>query len=250
MAKMLALFLAFLVSGGMQNPGPSVTGARASAVTNPYTFSQYAYYVLSASSLASITSNSVTVSAGDFAFQACRGASSPTSVAGSSAPASTVNALPIQYFSSGANASYLNTFWYPSLSAGATTFTCTPSASELYQSMTVIIYHHSGTPAILSASTTHGSCTAVTSCTSTAFSTASTALVIDCASEDGTSTWTAGLIGGSGSNLRGVDNTPVTSSSAALGCEDIFFSSAQSSITAAIGTAVSGDFGYTVAAFN
>jgi len=96
---------------------------------------------------------------------------------------------------------------------------------------------------------TGGTNTVSASFTSPSFSTTASGLITLCASLNSVSTsWAAGLIGGTTAILRQTSASSTAVASDA-GCEDTIPSAAQSAITAAITYGVTGNFAGTVAAF-
>jgi hypothetical protein len=215
------------------------------AGASTYTFSQYTFVAEQSSSLASITSPSITTTAGDVAIVWCRSqASTVTSITATDSKSDAFTALTFRTASSpgAAQGSYsLN------LAGGSTTFTCTPNVSVAFQAMVVLVYNHSGAAATFDTQTgnTHSSTSTATSPT---FSTSTAGLVIMCGSVNGFRTFTAGNIGGSASTLRGVSAASLVTTSDA-GCEDKQFVAAQTNITAAITANTLVNWDETVVAF-
>ena len=191
-------------------------------------------------SVASLTSDTnLTLSSGNLVVISCRSGGDRTFTFSDSA-GSTYSSITRQLWL-GSGASFQIGYTLNSAS-GSSSFTCTPSSNASNMALVVLRYSVSGGTPVLdtSASTT---ATSSTSWTSPSFSTASGGLVVACATVAAVAAYTAGAIGGNTATHRNPGYDFDT------GCEDTTFSSAQSSITAAISTAGSNDWGGSVIAF-
>jgi hypothetical protein len=233
--------------------GGGVFGNRTAGGGSPstYTYSTYTYVAeTGGTNVASITSPSISLSAGDFAWGECRaGTSSLTSDLLSDSCSDSFSHLTLS--SSAAVGASQGNYSLSSV-GGSCSFTCTPSASSPYQAMAVMVFHHSGAAAVYNAGTdVNGSagCGAGT-CTSGSFSTGAPALVIFCLTMNTNgSTFTAGLIGGTSSTLGGVSGSSLTGTADA-GCEYEWFSSTQSGITSGMSHSSGSAVLWNGAAFN
>ena len=214
-----------------------------------YVFSQYAYGPESSGPV-NVTSNTVTVTQGDFAVQWCRENSAfPGGILANDSANDPVVSSPPNQVSWGSGPYAAQMFYYPILTGGSQTFTCSTSGIlDSGFSTTVLIYHHTGsTPTLMSY--TPGSCASGTGCTSGSTAVTGPALVVYCATQNTTAAvFTAGSVGASSGTLRGVSNSSLTTASDA-GCEDASFVSAQGSVTASMTSNTAAEWGYTIAAF-
>ena len=144
----------------------------------------------SSTTLASITSPSLTLPSGALVGVYCRGPAALTSITVTSNPSTTWTQETLQSFS-GQQAAQLS---IGSPAAGATTFTCSPNTSSGFQSMIVFV----ATGTLGTINTTVGSAvTSAASVTSPAFTTSGRTLTIMCAGTVSlSSTYTPGVMGG------------------------------------------------------
>ena len=201
---------------------------------------------------ASITSPSLTLSAGQMVDVYCRnGTSTANAFTFSSTPSNTWVALSAQAMN---NSEGNGQFGYAfNVGAGSTTFTCTPATSAGYMSMIVLVY--STSPIFSTLNTTVG--TSAFSApgetfTSPAFSTTQAGVIVLCSSA-GTAAdgWTAGTIAGSSATIRQVAASGGIGSNSDAACEDIISATSQTSVTGTITLSASGrGYSLTVGAFN
>ena len=201
---------------------------------------------------ASITSPSLTLSAGQMAIVFCRNATtSANAFTFSSTPSNTWVALTNQ--PGGTNNPNATMGYAFNVGAGSTTFTCTPATSAGYMSMIVLVY--SASPIFSTLNTTVG--TSAFSApgetfTSPAFSTTQAGVIVLCSSA-GTAAdgWTAGTIAGSSATIRQVAASGGIGSNSDAACEDIISATSQTSVTGTITLSASGrGYSLTVGAFN
>jgi len=237
MKKILCLLFSGVLAFGQSTSQAFLFSQKMSALT--FTFQDFTNGGENGGSVASLTSDSnLTLSSGNLVVIACRSGGDRTFTFSDSA-GSTYSTITRQLWL-GSGASFQIGYTLNSAS-GSSSFTCTPSSNASNMALVVLRYSVSGGTPVLdtSASTTASSST---SWTSPSFSTASGGLVVACATLANIATYTAGAIGGNTATLRGP--SPFDT-----GCEDTTFSSAQSSITAAISTGGSNDWGGSVIAF-
>jgi len=198
-----------------------------SSGASTYTFVDYTYVAVNASSLASITSPALTLSAGDFAVVAWRGVitSSPTF---SNSCGDTFTELTGTVW---VGVAYFQMAYVLSTCSGSITFTVTPTSSTTFQSMTVLHYSHTGAAASFDSQVTDTAGPGANSITSTSFNTSAAGLTIFCSTLDGSVPFSVGNIGGSAGTERG---RSAASGNADMMCEDRQFGSAQTGITAAM----------------
>ena len=221
-------------------------GSRGTA--SNFTFSQYAYGAESAGP-DNVTTNTVTVSQGDFAVQWCREASLFSGMTAQNSNLDPVFSSPPNTVSWGTGPSMAQMFYYPSLTAGSQSFTCSTTGTlDSGFSAVVLIYHHSGgTPTLTSNAI--GSCASGTSCTSGAITVTGPSLVVYCGTQSTTSAvFTADSIGASSATLRGVSNSSLATASDA-GCEDATFTAPQGTITGSLTSNTAATWGITAAVF-
>jgi hypothetical protein len=187
---LIKLGLALALFAGIAHAQSANNGYPYSSLSVP-AITQYTFVAeKNSTSIASITSPSLTLPSGAFVGVFCRGPAALTSIVVTSSPSTTWTAEALQSFS-GQQAAQLS---IGSPAAGATTFTCTPNTSAGYQSMIVFVV----TGTLGTVNTTVGSAvTSATSVTSPAFTTTGRTLTIMCAGTVSlSSTYTPGLIGG------------------------------------------------------
>lgn len=226
----------FPIVGG--KGGTGITGAGST-----FTFVTYTFVAENSAAVSSVTSPALTLTAGDFVVWFCRASTSST-VTVSSTPANTV-------------ATFSQVTWptsHPAIfayilnaSAGSTTVTCSFSTAATFSSMVVLQYHHSGSAASLDMQDVGSHVSGLV--TSNPFNTTGTpGLVIQCATWAAPVVAAAGTIGGVTATVRGVSNASL-STTADAACQDVTFAGTQTGITAVIGTASTGNSGYSVGAF-
>ena len=110
------------------NPTPSVAMNTAYTVTGNPTVSSSYYYAKASTSVASLTSNSVSSPAGTLVFANCEGSSSPTSFPISDNASGGTNTWHLMSLISGTGVGNMQVSW-SLLSYPITTVTCTPSTS-------------------------------------------------------------------------------------------------------------------------
>ena len=208
------------------------------------TFVQYTFVAETNSTpVASITSPAITLTAGDFTYVSCRNGGSSVADVVTSSPANTFTPLTLQNL---AGLGTLQASYSFGGGAGSTTFTCTPTTSQAFQSM-VVLQYHPGSTTVLDTQV-GGSVSANTTWTSPSFTTTAAGLVIACASTNNSGVViSAGTIGGTSANLRGAAAAS-TGSASDQACEDLGESGAQVGITATLTTG-SVDWVGTVGAF-
>ena len=200
---------------------------------NSAIFKQYTYVPeRNSASIASITSPSIVLAAGDFVVVSCGTPENLTSSVATSTPANTFAPLT---FANNANGTGIQTSYAMNVSAGSTTFTCTPNASAGYQSMVVLDYSGVATSAALDVNIGDGS-QWDPGYVSAPFSTTSSAteLMLLCGRwGDFTKTFTAGSMGAASAVLRGVSGSSITGN-ANQACEEVTTTATQTNITASL----------------
>jgi hypothetical protein len=181
--------------------------AGTTSLSFPYTYSQYTFVSeTNSSNIASITSPSITIGAGDLLFVACRVGSNPGNITVTSSQSDTFTQL--SYANNGSTS--LRGSYTVSAVGGATTLTCTPSSSGPFQSMIVLDYtkNASATGALESSSDVSGACSGsgITYCTTPLFTTThSQDLTIYCGTVNSNSLfWNPGQIGHQFGVIRGL----------------------------------------------
>ena len=199
----------------------------------------------------SITSPSLTLSAGQMAIVFCRNATaSANAFTFSSTPSNTWVALSAQAMN---NSEGNGQFGYAfNVGAGSTTFTCTPATSAGYMSMIVLVYSTSPIFSTLNTTAGTGGQAGGATFTSPTFSTTQAGVIVMCTTASvASSSWTAGTIAGSSATIRQVSNTGGTGATADAACQDIISNAAKTSVTGTITLSSSGrDYALTVGAFN
>ena len=232
--KRLLLFLLFASPARAQFAVPAYRpNSSAGGGASTYTFSQTTFVAENSSTVASITSPAITVTAGDVAIVWCRSQlSTVTSITASDSTSSFYTALTFRSASSpgAAQGSYSL-----SLGGGSTTFKCTPNVSVAFQAMIVLVYHHSGSAATFDTQTGNTP-VSVTTATSPSFTTSAASLIVMCGTINGATTFTAGSIGANTATVRGIAGASGSTDGV---CEDTQFGSNQTSITASVTSAVS-----------
>jgi hypothetical protein len=202
---------------------------------------------------ASITSPSLTLSAGQMVDVYCRnGTSTANAFTFSSTPSNTWVALTNQ--PGGTNNPNATMGYAFNVGAGSTTFTCTPASSAGFMSMIVLVYSTNPIFSTLNTSTGAVDTSGANTITSSSFSTTQAGVIVMCTTASiATGTWGAGTIAGSSATVRQVANTGGIGATADAVCEDIISNSSQSSVTASTNLATGGpgrNFTFTVGAFN
>lgn len=236
----------------MQVPGNMPTAIVSAGLppTPVLTYSKTTWVPEDGSSVASITSQAITLGSGDFVVMMCRGNTTTATITASSTPSNSVTALSPQTDGAGGNS--IRTFYFPTVSSGSTTFTCSFSPNVSFTGMVVLDYTNTGsTPVLDTSASSSGNSTSIAGAS---FSTSAAALIVFCASVGGNnSTFSANSIGANTGVLQGANS--MNGNSQGIGnpedsaCEDTKFSSAQSSITANMGYGFSHTYATTVMAF-
>ena len=198
---------------------------------------------------ASITSPSLTLSAGQMAVVNCRNATSTANAfTFSSSPSNTWSSIAVQTQASAGN----NQMGYAfNVGAGSTTFTCTPATSAGYMSMIVLVYSASPIFSVLNTSTGNPQGAGFTTVTSPSFTTTQAGVIVMCATiSSANDTWSAGTIAGQTATIRQVANTGGVGAEADAACEDIISGSSQASVTASINWQSSQAISFSGGAFN
>jgi hypothetical protein len=190
-------------------------------------------------SSATVSCSGPTLTAGDVVAVFCRssGNSATFTVADGT---NTYTAGP---FNSSSSPSISDAILYSiGVASGSPTFTCTANSPQSFLDI-VVVQYHPGTLSTVDAAPTGNIVTGNTVWTSSSFSTStSTGLIIACGDPNFASgSLTAGLIGSTTATMR-------QTSSNGPGCEDTIPGSSQSSITAAMSSGSSGNWGGTVLA--
>ena len=200
-----------------------MAGPGISATSGTYTYVTWTYVADTGTTThTSITSPAITLTAGDFIFMHCRAAGG-TSYAFSSSPANTFTSL--TFLSNPTSATVSEAAYVLSAGSGSTTFTCTPSSTQQYQSMVVLQYHHSGNAATFMTGTDVSSVSkcgsvSVNPCISNPYNVLQGGLVIYCATvNELTYHFTPNSIGPGTPAIRGQSASTLTSA-ADSGCAD------------------------------
>jgi len=239
---LISLLLVFqaTVVGPVKIAGPVGLGGG-----GPLAYNTYTYVVENGSSVASITSPSITLPNQARVIVFCRdGSGSSHSITATSTPANTFTALSSGFASGVGNAQFSYAL---TVGAVATTFTCTPPSSQQYQGMVVVVW--TGGPGIADGPSQTAT-TGFNPATAT-FSTATAVEIVwECVSGASNAGWTVGAIGGTTAILGGISNTPlVGGTSADAACEYRITSSLISSGTANLSHGAGTDGVGIVAAF-
>ncbi len=205
---------------------PMATGANTVApVSGTYTFSQTTQ-CQSASGVYTCTTPSMSVGSGDLVHLFCFSYGHSTSNSFSTSPSVSLTSILNQsYGSAGPQGT---SEYFVSAGAQSMTFTCSTPNSPV--SLIVLDYAYSGTGVTLDTDigSTQNATTALSSGT---FSTTVPDLVVFCAGDTNSLTYTAGTIGSATGTLRGFSSGSASSAGNAV-CEDASLSSAQGSIKA------------------
>lgn len=218
-------------------------GAVVAATLNGPTFTAPTYVQTCTTAASSGSTNSVsctmTVNAGDFAFVMCRGGSDGDTYTATSSPSNTFTPIAGDEAAGSSQASYAF-----GLAGGSTTFTCTNSTAQVYQTMQVLEYQP-GSITSLAASAPTAIASNTSTFTSASINTTGPTFVISCADADfaGTSP-TPGTINGTAANNRTVN------SSGESYCEDLALASSQTGVTATLSTSNAGWWEGVIAAFH
>lgn len=215
----------FLLCGFMQNPGPAITGGVASQAAAGPSYSASTYTLLGGSGAASVTTaTGLAVTAGDIGVFICRQFTSSTTFSGTDSSSDAFSSLPAAEQSAGSS----QVFYKIGLSASTSmTFTCNSTVTTGYLGISAVVYHPGFVTTELPAGSGSGLYT-----TSPTFSTTAKGMIVMCGDSDSGGTVTAGLIGGVAATLR-------NGGAGYLVCEEVFTTTAQSSITAALTNATS-----------
>ena len=196
----------------------------------------------------SITSPSLTLSAGQMVDVFCRNATATANAfTFSSTPSNTWNSVANQLNSTfGGNAQMGYAF---NVGAGSTTFTCTPASSAGFMSMIVVVYSASPYFSTLNTSSTLAATATGSTATSSTFSTTHSGVILMCTTiSNATSTWTAGTIAGQTATIRQTSDATNTSGDSV--CEDYISSTSQTSVTGSVSWNSTRNWNLTVGAFN
>jgi hypothetical protein len=216
------------------NNGVMASAAYTLGAPTPPAFKSTVEAASGSTAVLSITSPSITLAAGDFVYIDCYSPGSSLSLTNSNG--NTMGSL--TFTANAANTGSTRGFYVLSANSGATTFTCTNNASLAFSGVIVMDYSASPAAQLVASSdfTSKTACsTSTAACTSSAITTTLPALVIACGYIPGTTTWTAGTIGGVTATLR-ASGSGTTFSSTNPVCEDAYLSSAASGITSSLTT--------------
>jgi hypothetical protein len=197
---------------------------------------------------ASITSPSITLSAGQLAVMFCRNPTLTTNAfTFSSTPSNTWNSITAQLESTATGNSQIGYAF--NVGAGSTTFTCTPASSAGFMSMIVVVYSASPYFSTLNTSSTLAATSTSTSATSSTFSTTHSGVILMCTTiSTASATWTAGTIAGQTATIRQTSDATNTSGDAV--CEDYISGTSQTSVTGSVSWTSTRNWNLTVGAFN
>jgi hypothetical protein len=201
--------------------GNSTAGGGGGAIS----FNQYTFVSETSGTLiASITSPSITIPSNAHVIVFCRsGEHSGTTIVASSSPSNTFTAL-----TSDSTTSLTEQMSYAlTVGTGATTFTCTPPASQGFQAMVVMVW----TGGIGTFDTQGNGNMIVGNLSITGITTSSSVIALACGSQASSSgIWSAGTMGGNAATLGGVSSGAL-GNAADSGCEYYITSPALSSAT-------------------